>query len=395
MADMATSRLSSFHSLIVCGAISVVSASQCPCAKESLCRPISGPPTNPHGELYGFYGTWKNSSILGPGEDVNWTHVTTVAWASLDAVMCLAHEHGARAVIAAPPIDLGALLEQTARKVWIQKALSQVQDTYRDGIVFDYEEPLKVGSAEARAYSLLIAETRDAFHAANPSLQISTCVAWSPDNIDGRGYPYAELAESSDLLYVMDYDTRSQIFDSQCIAGPNAPFPGMVRGIERYLDLGIDPSKLLLGVPWYGYRYPCLPGTAPDAVYCPIKQVPFRGVNCSDAAGSEVEYATIRSVLKSMDPKISGGLRRDSSTGDPYFNAIEVGENGENVVYQYWFDDPVSLRAKYKFARQRGLLGIGPFVFVFLNPIDAADDAIDMWSSFDDFFVQDASTIFT
>lgn len=158
----------------------------------------------------------------------------------------------------------------------------------------------------------------------------------------------------------MDYDTRSQIFDSQCIAGPNAPFPGMVRGIERYLDLGISPSKLVLGVPWYGYRYPCLPGTSTDAVYCPIKQVPFRGVNCSDAAGVEVGYARMREVLQRTDPDISGGLRRDPNTGDPYFNSIEPNQDGDDTVYQYWFDDPISLRAKYKFAREKGLGGSDP-----------------------------------
>ena len=31
-----------------------------------------------------------------------------------------------------------------------------------------------------------------------------------------------------------------------------------------------------------------LPGTLPTDRYCPIPLVPFRGVNCSDAAGSEM-----------------------------------------------------------------------------------------------------------
>ena len=388
---MMITKLSLLQQITVLGAV-VLSTwasepNECPCADERLCKTITGPPVRPNGELFGFYGSWTNSSILGPGKDMNWTHVTTVAWASQDEVMCLAHAHGARAVIGAPPIDLDALFQSSARKEWIENALAQVQDTYRDGIVFDYESPLKVGSVQARTYSFLIAETRDAFHVANPSLQVSTCVAWSPDNIDGRGYPYAEFAEASDLLYIMDYDTRSQIFDSQCIAGPNAPFPGMVRGIERYLDIGIAPSKMVLGVPWYGYRYPCLSGTSTDAVYCPIKQIPFRGVNCSDAAGVEVGYARIREILQSTEASISGGLRRDSNTGDPFFNSIELDENGDDTVHQYWFDDSVSLRAKYKFAREKGLLGIGPFVFNNLDPVKAKEDALDMWSSFDEFFV--------
>ena len=87
---------------------------------------------------------------------------------------------------------------------------------FYDGIVFDYESPQASGSAEAATYAALIGETRTTFHSVNPSYQISTCVAWSPDGIDGRDYPYVDLAKGSDLLYVMDYDTRSQIFD-QCM----------------------------------------------------------------------------------------------------------------------------------------------------------------------------------
>ena len=59
------------------------------------------------------------------------------------------------------------------------------------------------------------------------------------------------LADASDLLYVMDYDTRSQVFDA-CLASANAPYFGMIKGLQRYFDIGISPSQLVLGVPWYG-----------------------------------------------------------------------------------------------------------------------------------------------
>ena len=311
---------------------------------------------------------------------MNWTHVTTVAWVDNDAVMCLAHQHGARAIIGAPAINLDELLNKTARSDWIQAALQAVQSQFRDGIVFDFEDPLPEGSSQGQTYAALISETREAFHLANPSLQITTCVPWSPDGIDGREYPFRDIADASDLLYVMDYDTRSQIFDA-CIAGANAPIPGMISGMERWFNLGVDPAKIILGVPWYGYRYPCLNGTTPDAIYCPIKAVPFRGVNCSDAAGIEVAYSDIQHVLRSTNPSVTGGLRRDSNTGSLFFNAV----GDDNVVFQYWFDDPVSLEAKYDWARNRGLGGVGPFVFRNLDPVDASDDAVTMWSTFDVF----------
>ena len=314
---------------------------------------------------------------------MNWTHVTSVAWVNDDNLTCLAHKHGARAILAAPHFNLDGMIDNLARReAWIQDALRLVRDSFADGIVFDYENPQPAGSMAGQTYARLIAETRDAFHAANPSYQISTCVPWSPDNIDGRDYPWLQLAAASDLLYVMDYDTRSQIFDA-CIASANAPFPGMVRGIQRYFDLGIDPSKLVLGVPWYGYRYPCLPGTLPDSVYCPIKQVPFRGINCSDAAGTEIPGRDILKALRSTNTTITGGLRRDKNMDAPFFNTIVNG-----TVYQYWFDDPTSLANKFHWARKHDLRGVGPYTFSDLDPTDATA----MWSTFDVFAEEEKSS---
>ena len=372
--------------LMIIGLSSVAAASPCPCENPLWCVPISGPPVR-ESEVFGFYGSWvtPTPTALPIGHEMNWTYVTTIAWADRDEIMCLAHSHGARAIVGAPSIHLDELTTPSARAAWIQNALTLVQTSHRDGLIFDYEDPQPKDSLAGRTYATLISETRDAFHAANPSYQISTCVPWSPDGIDGRVYPYLDISAASDVLYVMDYDTRSQIFDS-CLAGANAPLPGMIRGFQRWFDLGVDQSKLVLGVPWYGYRYPCLNGTAPDAVYCPIAEIPFRGVNCSDAAGQEFMYSDIQRVLKSSDSAITGGLRRDSNTGSLFFNAISKNKDGDENVYQYWFDDPVSLAAKYKWAREHNLRGVGPYVFQNLDPIGAPDDALAMWSMFDVFF---------
>ena len=61
----------------------------------------------------------------------------------------------------------------------------------------------------------------------------------------------------------------------------------------------------------YGYDYPCTGDMALDAVYCPIREVPFRGVNCSDAAGGEVGFAQIMTELRSGN---ASKLMFDTST---------------------------------------------------------------------------------
>lgn len=92
--------------------------------------------------------------------------------------------------------------------------------------------------------------------------QISFDVPWAPRGVDGRYYPWKALADASDLLFVMSYDMRSQIYDA-CIAGANSPRALVQQGIDEYvLAFGVSPDKLVLGVPWYGYKYECEAGAA-------------------------------------------------------------------------------------------------------------------------------------
>ena len=344
-------------------------APSCPCAEASLCDPIDGPPLRAAGEVYGFVGGTTDP------KDLNWTHITTVAWGN-DIMTCAAHAHGARSVVSAPSVNLTALEADGARAAWVADAVALVVGRHADGMVFDYESPQPYGSAEGAAYAKLIAETKAALQAKNPSYQVSTCVASTPDDVDGRGYPMNDLADASDALYVMDYDTRSQIFDA-CIASANAPFPGTVHGISRFLDLGIPAAKLILGVPWYGYRYECLPGATLESRYCDIESVPFRGVNCSDAAGSEMDYSKIRAVYHNASVETSKEAR-DANMNAPYFNALEG-----NTVVQYWYDDQASLAAKSAYARASGLGGTGPFMFGMLA--DDPKEAAAIWTSLDEY----------
>ena len=367
----------------------------CPCPNTKDCQPVftSELSVQVTGEVYGFAGGKSDT-----GQQYNWTHITTVAWAVNDTLMCEAHRHGARAVLAPPSFNLtlmttlgGEEREQYIQN-WVQKTLSMVQARYRDGVVFDFEGPMQRQSPIGQAYVDIINATRQAFHFASLSstsslsvaaspLQVTTCVAWSPNGIDGRNFPHEQLAAASDLLYVMDYDTQSQIIQGPCIASANAPFAGTRQGIQQFLELGIDPQKLILGVPWYGYSYTCLPGTKPNDRFCRIPLVPFRGVECSDAAGYEVPYSNLMQQYRSQN---STSMRRDTYQDASFFNIIV----NETTIRQSWIDDPISLRRKYSYARSKGLAGVGPFTF---SDLDAkmVEESMSVWSAFDVFFETD------
>ena len=74
----------------------------------------------------------------------------------------------------------------------------------------------------------------------------------------------------------------------------------------------------MLGLPWYGYRYECIDAATDQDDTCNIAQVPFRDVNCSDAAGTEVSYASINQILASGVNTTE--VRRDAYLNTPYYN---------------------------------------------------------------------------
>ena len=53
-------------------------------------------------------------------------------------------------------------------------------------------------------------------------------------------------------------------------------------GARRFLARGVPAHKLVLGVPFYGYAYPCLNSGVTDDV-CAIPREAWGGVNCRRA----------------------------------------------------------------------------------------------------------------
>lgn len=77
-----------------------------------------------------------------------------------------------------------------------------------------------------------------------------------------------------------------------------------------------------------GYDYPCAPDSSghevePTDRFCPIKFVPFRGVNCSDAAGHEMEFHLIQDTLDNNESLT--GRMWDSSVSSPWYNYKAAG----------------------------------------------------------------------
>lgn len=84
---------------------------------------------------------------------------------------------------------------------------------------------------------------------------------------------------------------------------------------------------------------------------CKIQSVPFRGVNCSDAVGTQLEYSTLNDLLVARSYT---GARWSQTYQSPYFNYYD----SVGGVHQVWFDNPFSLGKKYAISTDKNLRGV-------------------------------------
>ncbi|XP_062992902.1 di-N-acetylchitobiase [Elgaria multicarinata webbii] len=312
----------------------------CPCQDPALCSPITA---TRDFEVFIFDVGGKDWKFY------NWTQITTVAtFGKYDPdLMCYAHSKGSRVVLKGD-VSVKAIVDPAVRKAWINQQVDLAKTQYMDGINIDIEQEVIQFSDEYYALTALVKETTEAFHKEIPGSQVTFDIAWTPECIDKRCYNYTGIADSCDFVFVMSYDEQSQVW-TECIARANAPYNQTLAGYDRYICMGIDPKKLVMGIPWYGYDYTCL-NLSKDHV-CSILKIPFRGAPCSDAAGRQFPYKIIMDRVNSS----LSGILWDEQQKAPYLEY----KDSRGAFHQVWFDNPRSISLKAAYVKEHGLRGIG------------------------------------
>lgn len=343
------------------GASAAVSLPKCACSDASLCKPLPGKRVAEEETFLFSVDSEANAA------DYPYAEITTLALAgyrtaSPDGVVCRAHANKTRVVLLTS-MAKADVANASARASFVADTVKGVVEAGFDGVNVDFEDYVLPGETSVR--DGLIALTKElrvamdeAERTAGGSLQLSWDFAWSPDGlaghcgIDERCYPYAELADIVDVGFVMSYDMQSQVFGpGPCRAGANSPFKLVAEGLRNWTKVA-DPSKLVLGLPFYGYRYECLDGTDPLGELCRINTTLWRNATCSDAVGREHDAAEILSWL----PSSSTGWKWDRDARSPWFNLVN---ETTKAVSQVRFDNPGSLALKASLAGDAGLLGTG------------------------------------
>jgi len=116
-----------------------------------------------------------------------------------------------------------------------------------------------------------------------------------------------------------------------------------------------------------------------------MDQVPFRGVNCSDASGTQQGFAGMQNYIRDGNNGTAelGPVWRDPYLNVQFFNYIK-NDDENKTQYQVWIDDPISLSEIYKWVKEMNLGGTGPYTWGYLDSSGVgpgADQAVEMWEA--------------
>lgn len=155
------------------------------------------------------------------------------------------------------------------------------------------------------------------------------------------------LGKVSDGLFIMAYDFRYPSSDN---AGPVAPIDGI--GVHSDYDLTtmladymrvVPPSKLIMGVPYYGYNW------VVEDKQALAKRIP----GDDDIGHSQSQaYSDIMDAVSELKPEIMW----DELSKSPYYSYTSP-ETGS--IRQVYFENVDSLKTKYQLVKDKNLAGIG------------------------------------
>lgn len=201
-----------------------------------------------------------------------------------------------------------------------------MQEKQYKGIDIDFEYIL----AEDRDFfTEFVRRTVEVMHENGFTVSVALAPKTSADQkgLLYEGKDYAALGEAADEVLLMTYEWGYKFGPPMAVAPLN-----MVRKVLDYAVTEIEPAKINLGIPNYGYDWP----------------LPFvRG---------ETEARTIGNV-EAVQIAINYGadIQFDETARSSYFYYTD--ENG--AAHVVWFEDVRSLQDKYALLDEYGLKGIG------------------------------------
>ncbi len=363
------------------GIVPGVRASALANPKVSLTRPAAGirgsattsaPASPPDPEILGFVqqgevasGAWAAdlrfnllSTVAYFGVNVNsdGTLVTgdsgySTWWSSQTTnLINAAHNAGDRVVLTVKAFNdstiAGSTGSEAARQTLINAIINQVVNRPADGVNIDYEG---VSSGLAGNFTTFISELQTALNARAGGRSYLTVDTYASAGQGGTMYDLAALWHHVDALDLMGYGF------APCTSGhsgPTAPMNGcwynVIQAVSDYMNkYGVPASELLLGVPYYGYKWTV------SSVSAAGQDPTTSGSSADTYAGALSDFSCAQQLQQHWDPTFQEPWASwySPATGDP------CGGN-YGASRELYYDNAQSLGLKYDLVNSRALRGI-------------------------------------
>ncbi len=297
------------------------------------------------GTVFGYLPDWEYANALDNLHFDLLTHIacfdfTVAADGSISNpagwpwtnIINKAHDNGVKVILTAVNFNKddirNIISNNTVKKNFIKNVKSKMQAYGLDGVNIDFEG--LYDADKGVVINSFMSELSDSIHSAFPGSEVSfagPAVNW------GNAWDLNGLAASCDYIFIMGYAFSGSWSNT---SGSTAPLTGGTINITNTVVSqygGVDPQKLILGVPYYGEKFQT------------ATKDPFSSVQ--DYIGAE----RYRSALSGY---ASYGMRWNEETQSPWYRYQSGGK-----WYQSWVDTDSSISAKFSLARSHDYKGVG------------------------------------
>ncbi|HXG25345.1 MAG TPA: glycosyl hydrolase family 18 protein, partial [Candidatus Binatia bacterium] len=279
----------------------------------------------------------------------------TTGWAGwtsakMTSIINAAHQHQARVVLtvscfawsSANAQTQAALLgSSTARTRLAQQIAAAVRDRGADGVNLDFE-PIVAGYADE--FTALVRKVRAELNKVAAGYQLTFDTMGS---IGNQPIVDATAPGGADAVFIMGYDYRTA---GAGYAGSISPLTGPVYDLTdtvKAYTAKISPSKVILGVPWYGRAW----STSSDALHA-------RTLDPAKYGGSAAPL-----YADAVDLAMANGRRWDSVEQVPWTayrrQTCTAADGCVTSWRSMYYDDAQSLKLKFDLVNRQQLRGVG------------------------------------
>jgi chitinase len=214
-------------------------------------------------KVVGYLYNWGN--FVSDANSVDYTRVTHIniafvnpnstavlsPTANLSSVVQIVHNNNAKVLVSlgganAPSATWSALLQNSTTRTTLVNSIIQFVSTYNlDGVDIDIEGNLLDGTTITSAqYESFVTQLGTALHGQN-KLMTAALATWF------GSYVTNTAAAQFDWVNIMSYDN----YGTWTGPGQHSSYPAAVSDLAYWQGKGLAKSKLVLGVPSYGYQW--------------------------------------------------------------------------------------------------------------------------------------------